>query len=325
MFSRLERIIIALVFALLAAGITLVIAQAQESTLPAPQAAPDCALCHQQFHATWESGLHGQAASDPKFQQEWANQGKPGACLVCHVTGYDPATASWRADGVTCEACHSPVAAEHPNSPMPVDRTSNLCGQCHSDTRFGWEEWQGSTHFQRGMDCVVCHDPHSAAVKTIKSEDGSLQYEDASQLCITCHQEASMNFPYSSHHKQGISCVQCHVEHMEKRDAHTVPDHSFQASLDTCNSCHAEQMHGPTEAAISTDTGAQTSVTETPADQDAPVTTAPQPVSPLGFAGLAGLVGLAAGMVLAPWLERFYRRVVEARQHSHKDEDEEEK
>jgi len=40
------------------------------------------------------------------------------------------------------------------------------------------------------------------------------------------------------------------------------------------------------------------------------VTPEPGPVSPLGFAGLAGLIGLAAGMVLAPWLERSYHHAV---------------
>jgi hypothetical protein len=33
-------------------------------------------------------------------------------------------------------------------------------------------------------------------------------------------------------------------------------------------------------------------------------------VSPLGYSVLAALIGLAAGMVLAPWLERVYRAVV---------------
>ena len=36
------------------------------------------------------------------------------------------------------------------------------------------------------------------------------------------------------------------------------------------------------------------------------VASEPAPVSPLGFAGLAGLIGLAAGTVLAPWLEKKY-------------------
>ena len=44
----------------------------------------------------------------------------------------------------------------------------------------------------------------------------------------------------------------------------------------------------------------------------ASVTPEPAPVSPIGFAGLAALIGLAAGMVLAPWLERFYRNTAKA-------------
>ena len=39
----------------------------------------------------------------------------------------------------------------------------------------------------------------------------------------------------------------------------------------------------------------------------------PGPVSPVGFAGLAALIGLAVGMVLAPWLENFYKRTVEVK------------
>jgi hypothetical protein len=30
----------------------------------------------------------------------------------------------------------------------------------------------------------------------------------------------------------------------------------------------------------------------------------------MGFSALAGVIGLAGGMVLAPWLERWYRRHV---------------
>jgi hypothetical protein len=47
-------------------------------------------------------------------------------------------------------------------------------------------------------------------------------------------------------------------------------------------------------------------VTSTP---DEFVASEPQSVSPLGFAGLAGLVGLAAGMVLSPWLERLMKKI----------------
>ena len=325
MISRFERLIIALMFALLFAGVTLVIAQAQGGNPPVQdgQQSPPCAVCHTEFVTTWESGPHGQAGSDPVFVADWTAQGKPGACLVCHVTGYDPATATWKEDGVTCEACHGVVSMDHPKEPASVDRSPDLCGRCHSDTRFGWQGWEGSTHYQRGMDCAVCHDPHSASLKEIKPAEGEVALADASQLCINCHKEVSMNFPYSQHHEKGVSCIDCHVEHLENenRDPHSLPDHSFNASLKTCNTCHADQMHSATgEASLPEDgtASADPAAGTAPEMHLASVTPEPEPVSPMGYAGLAGLVGLAAGMVLAPWLERFYHRVT--KRHPHNEE-----
>lgn len=309
--SRLERLMIAMIFALLAAGVTLVIASATDGGTDTPaQFTSDCAACHTEYQMTWENGSHGQAADDPVFVEEWTNQGKPGACLVCHTTGYDPATATYEEAGVTCEACHGPANPDHPKSPMPVDRTTDLCGRCHSDTRFGWQDWKVSTHYQRGMDCTTCHDPHSASLKTVSAPlEGSNPTDEVSLLCINCHKEYSMDFSYTSHHQQGISCVDCHVKHLEndERTAHTVPDHSFNASLASCNTCHAEQMHSPTEVSNAEATAAPM---ELPLGEKlASVTPEPDPVSPIGFSAMAGLIGLAGGMVLAPWLERWYRRV----------------
>jgi predicted CXXCH cytochrome family protein len=316
MFSLHKRFFIAILVAILAAGITLVVVQAQEGNTPQPQTNqdPQCVVCHTEFQMTLDNSKHGQAGTDPVFVQDWTNQGKPGACLVCHTTGYDPATATWESDGITCTACHTDANNEHPKTPMTVDQSPDLCGRCHSDTRFGWQDWEGSTHYQRGMSCTTCHDPHSASLKNMTGprEDGK---QDISALCINCHQEASMNFPYTAHHQKGVACVDCHLEHLEEgeqRAAHTVPDHSFGASLDTCNTCHADEMHAPVEAtnqAAAIGTLAAPGAGPTPGVQSASITPEPTPVSPLGYAILAALIGLAGGMVLAPWLERFYRRV----------------
>src|SRR5512143_824668 len=100
MISKIERLLIALVFALLTAGVTLVVARAQEGNTPvvpaAQQEESNCTACHTEVQTTWMSGPHGQAGSDPTFLADWEAQGKPGACLVCHTTGYDPATATWK-------------------------------------------------------------------------------------------------------------------------------------------------------------------------------------------------------------------------------------
>jgi len=322
--TRLERFILSLMFALLVAGMTLVMASAQTPDPQNPVKTPDssqgttvskCGECHPDFQAAWYTGAHGHANSDPVFTDAWAAQGKPGACLVCHVTGYDPATATWQQDGVSCEACHGPAPADHPNQPMPVYRTADLCGRCHSDTRFGWTEWKVSVHYQREMTCTVCHDPHSASLKTIEGKFG--QAMDASGLCLNCHKDYSMQFPYSIHSQKGIKCVDCHLRHLGDTSTdqiHTMPDHSFKANLTTCTACHADQMHAPGNTTV-----VPTAATVTPLvveeSGSGTHTETPSPVSPAGYAGLAGLIGLAGGMVLSPWLERWYRRVSVAKEN----------
>ncbi len=327
MYSRLERLLFALMLAFLAAGITLVVVQAQDggggSTGPAaaPSAqTPACVACHTEFATEWENGPHGQAGSDPKFVEQWTQQGQPGACMVCHATNYDPATGTWQQDGVSCEACHGPMTADHPKNPMPVDLSPDLCARCHSDSRFGWQGWQGSAHYQRGMNCSTCHDPHSASLKITKAFGSGKSYNDASQLCVNCHKDVSMDFPYSVHQKQGVTCIDCHVTHTEQSsaDAHAVPDHSFKANLDSCNTCHSDQMHSAASSGQFTP-GTAATVSNPPQMQQAGLTPDPSPVSPIGYAGLAGLMGLAAGMVMAPWLEKWYRRAT-ARPRRNEDE-----
>jgi len=159
------------------------------------------------------------------------------------------------------------------------------------------------------MTCTVCHDTHTASLKSVEG-DGSISM-DASGLCLNCHKDYSMDFPYSQHAQQGIRCIDCHLRHLgdsSTDDIHTVPDHSFDANISTCTACHADQMHSPGETSL-----APAELTSTPMvlndSGTGTQTENPSPVSPAGFAGLAGLVGLAGGMVLSPWLERLYRRV----------------
>ncbi|MCX6037769.1 MAG: multiheme c-type cytochrome [Chloroflexi bacterium] len=307
----LKRFSVAILFALLVTAATYMIAQARtETSRPAvQQEQPGCLVCHSKFNDAWQSGAHGHASSDPLFDQMWTDQGKPGACLVCHVTGYDPALGTWKQDGVACEACHGTVPAEHSTdpaaNPVSVDRTNDLCGRCHSGDRFNTQEWQASTHFQRAMTCTVCHDPHSATLKTVQGQEET----GPSALCINCHSEVSMNFPYTKHNQAGVSCVDCHLRHFETRstDIHAMPDHSFTASITTCSACHADQMHAQPSDTSTTQTAPTSQPENTPTPGEVAIN--PSPVSPLGFAGIAGLIGLAGGMVLQPWLEKAYRKM----------------
>lgn len=289
------RLLYGLLFALPLMLLTYALAQASSpQQAQQPPSALSCPACHETFQTTWEKSKHGTAASDPVFKKSWEDQGKPGACLSCHVTGYNPDTGTWKSDGITCEACHDAATANHPMKPMAADRSAKMCGTCHQETYF---EWQASVHRQKGLDCVGCHDPHSTG----------LIAADTADQCASCHRERASNFAHTQHSKVGLSCADCHLKKLsDPVEGHSRRDHSFNVSLSTCNSCHAYQMHDPAE--VHTDNPTPQPVVDTLAAVDnVTVATESKPVNPLGFATLSGVFGLAAGAILAPWIERLLR------------------
>lgn len=303
------RFLYGLVFAIPLMLVTFFIAQAAnrpQQTTPDPSL--NCKDCHAAFYQTWENGAHGRATTDPAFNQEWEARGKPADCLKCHVTGYDPATNTWSANGITCVACHYPITANHPLAPMSTNSSAKACGECHTETYF---EYQVSVHREKGLDCVGCHDPHATGLKTT----------DAGALCSTCHRSRASNFAHTQHSAQGLTCASCHLTHLDKSgiEGQAKVDHSFFVSLSSCNSCHSYQMHDPIE--VHSD-----NPTPEPADAMASVekvnvSREPVPVSPIGFSTLSGLIGVAVGIILAPWLDRRRRSLLESK---HQDSEEQE-
>jgi hypothetical protein len=130
------------------------------------------------------------------------------------------------------------------------------------------------------------------------------------------------NFPTSKHAAAGVTCVNCHLGfdiNAEKAsaedigEAHKAPDHNFKPTIDTCSKCHTNQMHAPGEAVAAAAIKVE-QLGGTPTPEPSPVVTPdettnnkPTPVSPLGYATIAAMFGLAGGVVLAPLLDRWYR------------------
>jgi len=304
MMTRIERLSVAILIAVALAMATFLVAFAQAETPTMPQPQPDCAVCHAEQTLHWQGGAHGQASAN--FRAEWTAQGQPGACLTCHFSGYDPISATWQAEGIACTECHSPVPANHPTENMPVNQNSDLCGRCHSNAAFSQGQWHLSAHYQRNMTCSACHDPHTTGPRLAESANG-----DLSALCLNCHKNYMQDFPASIHAQAGVTCVACHLGQPIVKDgtfatAHTAPDHDFLPSVQTCSKCHATQMHAPGAAGGASPKDADVTLTT---QTDQAVSNAAAPVSPMGFAGIAIIIGMAAGMVLAPWLEPVYRRI----------------
>ena len=283
-----------------------------EQTAPPTPAAPDCRECHWDIFVTWEESAHGRGLScgqchlanqqDNHARLGHGAQGGPQQCMGCHTTGYDPVTDTWQEDDIHCSACHQPLEPDHPNKPMPIDRSVELCGKCHIQARF---EWEVSTHGQLGVACVSCHNQHKTSLRA--------DSDNVSDQCATCHESRTSSYADTAHAQKGISCGECHLAPLEGPlgEGNAKRNHTFEVDLATCVSCHTEQLHKKGQAAESPD--ASLAMSNEPVDAmasgvTAPVSAQPDPVYPLGFMSLALSVGIGLGMVATIWLNRLDAR-----------------
>ncbi|MCA9925122.1 MAG: hypothetical protein KC421_22265 [Anaerolineales bacterium] len=167
---------------------------------------------------------------------EWvpyhAGEELPYDCGACHSTGYRPEghqddlegiVGTWAFPGVQCEACHGP-GSRHADDPygvlMRVDRSSQLCGDCHVrgnpaeiDAADGFEQHHeqyedlyNSKHF--AISCVTCHDPHAG---TRFADDEVNPNKGIVQVCESCHFQ---NVWRNVRNHLGMDCIDCHMAPM---------------------------------------------------------------------------------------------------------------
>ncbi len=323
MHTRVSKLIAgsALAVALLAAVLGLLAvptanaAPLRQDATPVPNA-EDCTGCHEGLRGYWEQSAHGYALVDPAFQKAWMEAGSPDECLACHTTGFNAETGEFKEGGVGCLACHSPVPSNHPETYMPTDVSSRLCGTCHVDT---FNEWEISEHGQQGMTCNQCHNPHTAQLKVGHSQE----------LCNSCHNTEGHYYTFTGHAEEGLLCTDCHLRVSDSPDAGTMGhgsrSHTFKVDLESCNDCHLGDMHADADSAMpstTATTAAETDVacypvdtTEQPAANFVPareevtpyVSTTPSGPGPLVYVLPIGF-GLVFGTLLGPWIERWRNR-----------------
>ena len=284
-------------------GILAVVTVEAQTIDEQPSSAAECAGCHEITQAHWSESAHANSVEDPVFQAAWREQGSPSECLACHTTGFDPVSQSWKIESVSCTVCHGPDPGDHPEQIMPTDISSRMCGSCHLDTH---AEWEDSIHGQENLACVRCHDPHET----------DLRAEGVQTLCQSCHSDVTHFYGETKHAEEGLLCSDCHLRVSDAADGnmgegHGQRLHTFTVDLQSCSQCHENEMHYPEAAGAMTsdETAAEANTPELTMASAVPIQNEPDPVSPFGFAVLASLVGMGFGIVIAPWLEKWNRRL----------------
>ncbi len=149
----------------------------------------------------------------------------------------------------------------------------------------------------------------------MKFDESSLKAENTDDLCASCHKELSSNFMHTGHSDQGLACIDCHMSELSPTGEHGISkrDHTFFVDLESCTKCHGGEMHNAAASGVEAVAEEAHQAESKPVDAMAavealPVSASPSPVSPLGFTVLAGLVGIAFGIILAPWIDQLRRR-----------------
>jgi hypothetical protein len=171
---------------------------------------------------------------------------KPFDCATCHATGYDGRATTdgmpgmvgaFNQPGVQCEACHGPGSL-HVNNPrsftLKVSRDAQECRDCHmsGDLVVADGFIQHTTHEygdlfpgkHRLIDCVDCHNPHTAVVSPREDHVPFLE-----ATCEGCHfQQAQVE---KVHVRIRVTCAQCHMPQLIQ-NAIGAPE-SFMADMKT--------------------------------------------------------------------------------------------
>jgi hypothetical protein len=156
-------------------------------------------------------------------------------CGACHTTGYNPSgnqddlpglIGTWAEPGIQCEACHGPgsLHAANPSGVLPrVDRSSELCGECHRSGNLEMVDAQGGfiDHHElyadlshgkhQVLECVDCHNPHSGVKQLEESDQPTTR-----NACENCHSAQARYQKNERHLAIGLDCIECHMPRMIK-------------------------------------------------------------------------------------------------------------
>ncbi len=166
----------------------------------------------------------------------------------------------------SCGQCHSRRAALAEQyefgKPLADTHMPSLldAGLYHADGQiqdevYVYGSFLQSRMYQAGVSCSDCHNPHSLALKTVKtgSEPISAKMEsDPNFICTQCHLPAKFDVvEHHGHTNATVGCVDCHMPSTTYMGVDDRRDHGFRVPRpdltvatgvpNACANCHAEQ------------------------------------------------------------------------------------
>jgi cytochrome b subunit of formate dehydrogenase len=205
---------------------------------PHPETAlpPDCATCHEDVVAEWESSVHGGS--------RLSGHEEAPACADCHG------------------AVHTLLPSSDPESPLHHDHIAGTCGSCHADPemveKFGipvvkpLAAYEASVHGRQvaeGGDAATCSDCHGThAIQGSGDPRSPVFHQRVPQTCGQCHSEIAQAYEASVHGsaaahgaREAPVCTDCHGEHRILSPSEPgSPVYATNVPKMTCGRCHGD-------------------------------------------------------------------------------------
>lgn len=208
---------------------------------------------------------------EKKFVPYEAGQTQGYNCAPCHTTGYDKngtmfqganafQSGTWKIPGITCERCHG-EGSDHVKAPskanIKVDRTSELCSDCHGRTdasinlvntaldpkrrhRVQYNDFYQSEMYRKGNSCTNCHNPHDTTDASYVDLGKTYDKDALSNMkpAKISYYKGTDNNPMTDDYEMPSVpiCAMCHV-----RDSSLYPNApkiKLQHSTAGCIDCH---------------------------------------------------------------------------------------
>lgn len=206
-----------------------------------------CEVCHSfKFDFKSKEEFFSALGNAKKLQEHTINKGI--TCEECHGAGGHLYGARGAGMPSNCERCHQRFAnseADEDKNPRKPFNTyfKSGCPSCGTEG----SQLYNSAHYDKGMRCTTCHDPHET---TMNSWKDNYTIPKLKKDCNDCHETQQTFFDKGGIHAKE-SCSACHMPTMmscENFNSIQFPDH---AGFDNARTSHIWKINvSPTAKTI---------------------------------------------------------------------------
>ncbi|MCL1075401.1 multiheme c-type cytochrome [Shewanella dokdonensis] len=198
-----------------------------------------CEVCHTfKFDFKTKDEFFAALGDAKKLQEHTISRGI--ACEECHGAGGHLAGGIGGGMPSNCERCHQrfnyiDAQAETPQGKDKLEYAFNAkfksaCPSCGTE---GAQMFM-SEHYDKGMRCSTCHDPHEVTANDWKS---GFTVPGLKKQCVDCHEaQAEMARNTTTHSKS--SCTACHMPNMGSCENFTAIQYPDHAGFDAVRKSH---------------------------------------------------------------------------------------